>query len=115
MYKPIICISLTSTTDVTLQVVKGYTTRFLQEMDAAAIALQLELQDLIPESVKHDIHHSKCLEDANGHLLTFLMKGASDIQVLGTFKVASDKTEYGKMSQFAVEILQQLQPGQFVA
>ena len=84
-------------------------------MDATAIALQLEVRDLIPESVKHEIHHSKCREDANGHLLTFLMKGASDIQVLQTFKVASDKTKYGRMSQFAVEILQQLQPGQFVA
>ena len=115
MYKHIICISLTLTTDVTLQVVNGYTTRFLQEMNAAVIALQLELQDLISESVKHDIQHSKCKKDANGHLLKFLKEGASEEQVLGTFKVASEETEYGRMSQFAANILQQLQPGQFVA
>ena len=100
---------------MTLQVVENYTKEFLQEMNAKDIALQLKLLGLIPESVKHDIHHSKCTEDANGHLLTFLKEGASESQVLGTFKVVSEKTVYGRMSQFAAKILQQLQPGQFVA
>ena len=115
MYKHIISTSLVVATNVTLKVVKDYTKEFLQEMDATAIVLQLEVRDLIPESVKHEIQHSKCTEDANGHLLTFLMKGASESQVLHTFKVASEKIEYGRMSLFAAKILQQLQPGQFVA
>ena len=116
MYEHIICISLPLlATNVTLQIIKNYTKEFLQEMDATAIVLQLEVRDLVPESVKHEIHHSKCRENANGHLLTFLMKGASESQVLHTFKVASEKIEYGRMSQFAAKILQQLQPGQFVA
>ena len=84
-------------------------------MRATAIALQLEARELIPEYVQHDIHHSKCKKDANTHLLKFLKEGASEEQVLGTFKMASEETEYGRMSQFAANILQQLQPGQFVA
>ena len=100
---------------MTVQVIENYTKEFLQEMNASAIALQLVVQHLIPDSVKHEIDHSKCPVDANGHLLTFLMTGASEIQVLRTFKVASEKTKYGRMSHFAAKILQQLQAGQFVA
>ena len=100
---------------MTVQVIENYTKEFLQEMNASAIALQLVVQHLIPESVKHEIDQSKCPEDANGHLLTFLMTGASEIQVLRTFKVASEKTNYGRMSHFAAKILPKLQPGQFVA
>ena len=102
-------------TKVTVQVVKEHREKFLQEMDATAIALQLQVQDLIPESVKCDIERSKCREDANGHLLTFLLAGASEIQVFQTLKVASEKMDYGRMSQFAANVLQQLQPGKFVA
>ena len=98
-----------------MKVIENYTKEFLHKMDATAIALQLEVQGLIPESVKHEIQHSKCKKDANTHLLKFLKEGASEEQVLGTFKVASEETEYGRMSQFAANILHQLQPGQFVA
>ena len=108
------CTSLALATKVTVQVIKVYSKEFLQEMNTSAIALQLVVQDLIPDSVKHEIDHSKCPENANGHLLTFLMKGASENQVLQTFKVASEKTEYGRMSHFAAKILQKLQAGQFV-
>ena len=100
---------------MTVQVIEDYTKEFLQEMNASAIALQLVVQDLIPDSVQHEIDLSKCPEDANGHLLTFLKTGASEIQVLRIFKVASEKTKYGRMSHFAAKILPQLQPGQFVA
>ena len=109
------CTSLALAANVTVQVVKDYTNEFLQEMDATAIALQLQVQGLIPASVKCDIDRSKCGEDANGHLLTFLLTGASEIQVQQTLKVASEKMDYGRMSQFAANVLQQLQPGQFVA
>ena len=102
-------------TKVTVQIIKGHREKFLQEMNATAIALQLQVQDLIPESVKCDIDRSKCRKDANGHLLTFLLTGAAEIQVQQTLKVASEKTDYGRMSQFAAKVLQQLQPGTFVA
>ena len=98
-----------------MQVITEHREEFLQKMDATAIALQVQVQGLIPESLKRDIDHSKCREDANGHLLTFLLTGASEIQVQQTLKVASEKMGYEKMSQFAANILQQLQPGQFVA
>ena len=94
---------------MTVQVITEHREEFLQEMNATAIALQV--QDLIPESVKCDIDQSKCIEDANGHLLTFLLTEASEIQVQQTFKVASETMDYGRMSQFAASILQQLQPG----
>ena len=54
-------------------------------------------------------------EDANGHLWAYLFKDASEIQVQETFKFVSTKTDYGKISQFAAKLLQQLHPGQFVA
>ena len=98
---------------MTVQVITEHREEFLQEMNATAIALQV--QDLIPESVKRDIDQSKCIEDANGHLLTFLLTGASEIQVRQTLKVASERMDQEGMSQFAASILQQLQPGQFVA
>ena len=100
---------------MTVQVIKERRKEFLREMSAKDIALQLKVQGEIPESVEHDINHSKCREDANGHLLTFLLTGASENQVQQTLKVASEKINYGRMSQFASDILQQLQPGQFVA
>ena len=54
-------------------------------------------------------------EDANRHLWAYLFKDASEIQVQETFKFVSTKTDYGKISQFAAKLLQQLHPGQFVA
>ena len=84
---------------------------FLQGMNATAIALQVQMQGLIPESVKRDIDQSNCIEDTNEHLLTFLMTGASEYQLQQTFKVASERIDCGRMSQFAASILQQLQPG----
>ena len=100
---------------MTVQVITEHREEFLQTMNATAIALQLQVQGLIPESVKRDIDQSKCREDANGHLLRFLLTGASETQVQQTLKAASEMMGYGRMSQFAASILQQLQPGQFVA
>ena len=108
------CTSSCTSLVLATKAIKEHREEFLQEMNATAIALQVQVQGLIPESVKCDIERSKCREDANGHLLTFLLAGASEIQVLQTLKVASEKIGYGRMSQFAVNILQQLQPGQLV-
>ena len=107
--------SLVLAAKVTVQVIMEHREEFLQEMSAKDIALQLNVQGLIPETVKYDIDHSKCREDANGHLLKFLLAGASEKQVQQTLKVASERIKFGRMSQFAASILQQLQPGQFVA
>ena len=102
-------------TKVTVQVIEEHREEFLQKMNARDISSVLQVRHLIPESVKHDIKHSKRREDANGHLLTFLFKDASETQVQQTLKFVSTKTDYGEMSQFATKLLKQLQPGQFVA
>lgn len=99
--------SLVSATPV--QVIQENSKRFLQEMNAAAVALTLFALGLIPENVKYDIDHSKCREDANGHLLMHLKEGATEDQVLEVLKVASEKTVYGKMSEFAANLLHKLQ------
>ena len=94
-----------------VRVIKDNSKRFLEEMNAKAIALTLYGLDLIPESVKHDIGHSKCREDANVHLLTHLKEDAAEEQVRGVFEVASKKAGYGRMSNFAANFLQMLQQG----
>ena len=94
-----------------MQVIKENSNRFLQEMNAKAIALTLYGQDLIPESVKHDIENSKCREHANGHLLTHLKCDATEKQVQAVLKVASEKASYGRMNEIASNILQTLQQG----
>ena len=86
---------------------------FLREMSAKDITLSLRLYGHMTESVEYEIIHAKSREDANGHLFTFLTEKASEEQVLGTFKFASEQKGYGMMSHFATSILQQLQQGQF--
>ena len=102
-------LSLVTATNVTARdIIKGRTEEFLSEMSAKDIASTLKLYDLIPEEVEHDITHAKSREAANGHLLTFLTEKATDKQVQGIFKFSSKKKDYGRMSQFATSILQQL-------
>lgn len=97
-----------------VQVMKDHKADFLMEMSAKDIAATLKVHDLIPEGVEYDIAHSRSKQDANEYLLKFLMEQASDNQVQETFRIASEKIEYGRMSQFATKILQQLQQGPFV-
>ena len=94
-----------------MQVIKENIESFLQEMNSKAIALTLNMLHLIPESVKYDIDQSALREDANGHLLTYLMEYAPEELVLGVFKVASEEAGYGRMSEFAANVLQKLQQG----
>lgn len=70
------------------------------------ISTTLKALDLIPESVAYDIQHSKCREDANGHLLTFLKEEATREQVQGVFQIASVKAGYGRMKEFTADFLQ---------
>ena len=108
-------LSLVTATNVTAQdIIKNHRAQFLSEMSAKNIASTLKLYELIPEEVEHDITHAKSREAANGHLLTFLTENATEKQVQGIFKFASDKKEYGRMSQFAATILQQLPQGHSV-
>ena len=94
-----------------VQVIQENSKRFLVEMNAEAVAMTLFVLEVIPERVKYDIDHSKSREDANGHLLTFLKKDATEDQVLQIFKAASEKTGYGMMNEFATSILHKLQQG----
>ena len=107
--------SLVTATNVTLQdVIMDHREDFLKMMCAKDIALSLKVYGHITEPVEHDITHAKSREDANNHLFTFLTEKASDEQVQGTFKFASEKKDYGRMSQFATSILQQIQQGHSV-
>ena len=94
-----------------MQVIKENSERFLEEMNAKAIALTLRVLDLIPERIEYHIQHSMSRGDANGHLLMYLKVDATEEQVWGVFKVASEKTDYGRMSVFAANFLQMLQQG----
>ena len=91
--------------------IKENAQEFLKEMNAKAIAMTLKVLDLIPERVEHQINHSVSKEDANAHLFTFLKEEATEEEVQGVFKVASENVEYGRMSSFAVNIQQKLQTG----
>ena len=105
-------LSLVTATNVTARdIIKSHRAQFLSEMSATNIASTLKLYELIPEEVEHDITHAKSREAANGHLLTFLTENATEKQVQGIFKFASEKKDYGRMSQFATTILQQLPQG----
>lgn len=95
-------------------IIKANKAQFLSEMSAKDIASTLKLYDLIPDEVEYDITHAKSRGEANGRLLTFLMGQASEEQAQGIFKFASEKKDFGRMSQFATSILQQLQQGHFV-
>ena len=108
------CTSLALATNLTVHDIEEHREDFLKKMNAKEIASKLQVRGLIPESVEHDIKHSKCREDANGCLWTFLLTDASETQVQKTLMFVSEETAYGRMSQFATKLLQQLQPGQFV-
>ena len=92
-----------------MQVIQEHAAKFLNEMNSEEIASQLKVLNLIPESVEHCIQHSTCREDANGHLLTYLKKDATEEQVRGVFTIASQN--YGRMSEFAANLLQKLLKG----
>ena len=94
-----------------MKVIKENSKRFLQEMNAKAIALTLRVLDLIPERIEYHIQHSMSRGEANGHLLTYLKEDATEEQVLAVFKVASEEAGYGRMSEFAANVLQKLQQG----
>ena len=92
-----------------MQVIEEHSQKFLNEMDAKAIAEALCAQRLIPEAVKNLIERAIDTQKANAELLTFLKDKASKKQLKAIFKFASDQTDYGRMSEFATDILQRLQ------
>ena len=96
---------------MTVKIIKDHREEFLKEMCAKDIASTLQVLGHITEGVEYDITHSKCREDANGHLWKFFTEKASEEQVQGTLRYASEKSDYGRMSQFATKILQQLRQG----
>ena len=84
---------------------------FLQEMNSTIIAAKLRGLGLIPERVMNDIQHSRSKEEANQCLLTFLKDDASEEQVHGVFKSASEDRSCGRMCEFASNTLHQLERG----
>ena len=56
-----------------------------------------------------DILQSKSREEANAHLLNHLKEDADEESVREVFRIASEKTGYGKMKTFAAGMLRDLQ------
>ena len=94
-----------------VQIIRTHAKTFLSEMNCKAIASQLRTLELIPESVESDILHSKNKEEGNAHLLNHLKEEADEVTVRKVFRVASEKTGYGKMNTFAAFMLNELQWG----
>ena len=97
-----------------MQVIEEHCQKFFNEMDAKAIAEALCGQRLIPEPVKNSILQSLSTQDANVALLTFLKGQASENQTKAILKFASEQIDYGRMSEFATNILQRLQQGLYI-
>ena len=94
-----------------MKVLEEQSLTFLQEMKSTAIAPKLRALSLIPQEVEKSIQHSRSEEAANQCLLTFLKENATEKQVLGVFRSASEKEGFGRMQYFAADILHQLQRG----
>ena len=101
------CLSCGAVTPV--QVVQDHAKEFLQKMNSKVLAPQLKALELIPESVECDILQSKSGKEANVYLLNHLKEDADEEAVRAVFRIASEKTGYGKMKVFAVGILRELQ------
>ena len=102
----IACFSCGAATPV--QVVQSHAKEFLEKMNSKVLAPQLKALELIPESVECDILQSKSREEANAHLLNHLKEDADEESVREVFRIASEKTGYGKMKVFAAGVLKEL-------
>ena len=65
--------------------------------------------ELIPEVVKCDIRQSRSKEEANAHLLSHLKEDTDEETVKEVFRIASERTGYGKMKALAAGVLRELQ------
>ena len=89
-------------------VVQSHAKEFLEKMNSQVLAPQLKTLELIPEPVECDILQSKSREEANAHLLNHLKEDADEEAVREVFRIASEKTGYGKMKVFAAGVLKEL-------
>ena len=103
----ITCLSCGAATPV--QVVQDHVEEFLEKINFKVLAPQLKALELIPESVECDILQSKSKEEANPYLLNHLKEDADEESVREVFRIASEKTGYGKMKAFAAGVLRELQ------
>ena len=92
-----------------VQVVQDHTEEFLEKMNSKVLAPQLKTLDLIPESVECDILQSRSREEANAHLLNHLKEDADEVPVRKVYRIASEKTGFGKMKALAAGMLRELQ------
>ena len=92
-----------------MQVVQDHTEEFLEKINSKVLAPELKALELIPETVECDILQSKTREEANAHLLKHLEEDADEESVREVFRIASEKTGYGKIKVFAAGVLRELQ------
>ena len=102
----ITCLSCGAATLV--QVVQDHAKEFLEKMNSTVLAPQLKALGLIPETVDSKVLQSKSKEEANAHLLNHLKEDADEESVIKVFRIASEKTGYGKMNAFAASVLRKL-------
>ena len=92
-----------------MQLVQDHAEEFLEKMNSKVLVPQLKVLELIPECVECDILQSRSREEANAHLLNHLKEDTDEESVREVFRIASEKTGYGKMKAFAVGMLRELQ------
>ena len=92
-----------------VQVVQKHANEFLKEMSCKEIASKLKTFKLIPEAVECDILQSRSKEQANNHLLNYLMERADGETVRKILRFASEEEAYGRMNAFAASMLKELQ------
>ena len=94
-----------------MQILNEHDEEFLINMNSQAIAKKLRVIGLIPEAVEHEIQHSTSSEESNSFLLAHLKMEATRKQVLDILNVASEKTGYSGMEEFAGKILKRIRQG----
>ena len=107
LYLTLLHLSCGSATN--LQVIENHKKEFFDNMNSRAIAAELRVLGLIPESVESGILQSKSRRGANVLLFEFLMQDPDEQTVIFVFGVASKKTGYLKMNTFAAFMLRVLQ------
>ena len=97
-----------------MQVLQDHAKEFIDQMNSKVIAHELKSLGIIPENIECDVLQSKNKEESNAHLFNHLKEDADEKAVREVFRIASDKTGYGKMNTFAGSVLRKLHKGLYL-
>ena len=82
---------------------------FLVKMNATAIVATLDTLELISEYAASDIQQSRSRKDGNNCLLKYMKEEADEKKVREILAIAAKERGYGKMNEFATDLLGKLQ------